>query len=81
VTGVPVVISPHGALPETCGDAALVADPSDASQFAEAVLRAATDDDVRGRLIAAGLERAAQYTWARTAELTDALLTALLGWN
>lgn len=80
-TGVPVVISPHGALPETCGDAALVADPSDGAQFAEAVLRAAGDDSVRTRLISAGLERAGRYTWARTAELTDALLTALVGWN
>jgi glycosyltransferase involved in cell wall biosynthesis len=80
-TGVPAVISPHGALPETCGEAALVADPGDGSQFAEAVLRAATDDDVRSGLIAAGLERAGWYTWARTAERTDALLTALLGWS
>jgi hypothetical protein len=58
-----------------------VADPSDGAQFAEAVLRAAGDDSVRTRLISAGLERAGRYTWARTAELTDALLTALVGWN
>jgi len=77
--GVPVVGSPHGALPETCGDAALIADPADTAAFAAAVLAAACDEDVRARLIAAGLARAGRYAWARTAELTDAAMTALLG--
>ena len=76
--GVPVVSSPHGALPETCGDAALVADPADAAAFAAAVLAAACDEDVRARLIAAGRKRAALYSWERTARDTDRSLRALL---
>jgi glycosyltransferase involved in cell wall biosynthesis len=76
--GVPVVSSPHGALPETCGDAALVADPADAAAFAAAVLGAACDEDVRARLIAAGRKRAALYSWERTARDTDRSLCALL---
>jgi glycosyltransferase involved in cell wall biosynthesis len=69
--GVPVVCSRAGALPETCGDAALMADPDAPSAFADAVLTAATDERERDRLTQAGLARAAMFPWARTAELTD----------
>jgi len=73
--GTPVVISPHGALPETCGGAALIADPGRAEEFADATLAASCDDGVRARLVAAGPARAAQFPWQRTAELTDRALT------
>jgi len=76
--GAPVVAAGRAALPETCGDAALLADPADPEAFAAALLRAATDDADRGRLIAAGHERAATFTWRRSAELTDAALAAAL---
>jgi glycosyltransferase involved in cell wall biosynthesis len=76
--GTPVVAANRTALPETCGDAALLADPSAAGAFAEALLRAATDDTERARLIAAGRERVAEFSWRRTAELTDAALGEVL---
>jgi hypothetical protein len=42
------------------------------------VLAAVSDERVRARLAEAGPERAALYSWARTAELTDrALETAV----
>jgi glycosyltransferase involved in cell wall biosynthesis len=73
-SGVPVVASDRGALPETCGDAALLTDPDDPDAVASAVLRAVADESERALLRAAGLERAAGFTWARTAVATDALL-------
>ncbi|HEY1274276.1 MAG TPA: glycosyltransferase family 1 protein [Thermoleophilaceae bacterium] len=76
--GTPVVAANRAALPETCGDAALLADPDDPAAFAGALIRAAQDDDVRARLASAGRERAARYTWRRTAELTDAAIGRLL---
>jgi glycosyltransferase involved in cell wall biosynthesis len=76
--GAPVVAAARGALPETCGDAALLADPDDPSAFAEAVLQAACDDEVRNRLIAAGQLRAASFPWSRTAVLTDAAIGELV---
>jgi glycosyltransferase involved in cell wall biosynthesis len=76
--GTPVVAADRTALPETCGDAALFADPGDPDAFAAALLRAATDDNGRARLIAAGLDRAAGFTWQRSAQLTDAALEAAL---
>jgi glycosyltransferase involved in cell wall biosynthesis len=75
--GVPVVAARSGALPETCGDAALLADPDDGEAIAEAVARAALADGERARLRAAGLGRARELTWERAAERTDALLARL----
>lgn len=72
-SGTPVVAARRGALPETCGDAALLVEPEPAA-FAEALLELATDEARREALINAGLDRAAAFTWDRTAERTDALL-------
>jgi glycosyltransferase involved in cell wall biosynthesis len=76
--GTPVVAADRTALPETCGEAALLADPEDGEAFATALVRAATDETERARLSAAGRERAGGFTWQRTAELTDAALAKRL---
>ncbi len=72
--GTPVVAADRAALPETCGGAALLADPDDGDAFAAAVLSAATDQTRRSELRAAGLDRARELSWERTATATDALL-------
>jgi glycosyltransferase involved in cell wall biosynthesis len=72
-SGTPVVAANRGALPETCGDAALVVEPED---FAEAAVAAATTE--AERLTKAGLERAARFTWERTARETDRAIGRLL---
>lgn len=73
--GVPVVAADRAALPETAGGAALLADPDDRVALAAALRRAVADDALRDRLRAAGLERAAVFTWARAARAVDALLS------
>ncbi len=75
--GTPVVAANRAALPETCGDAALLVDPDDPDEVATAVISAATDEATRTRLRSAGLRRAADNGWDRTARETDALLTSL----
>jgi glycosyltransferase involved in cell wall biosynthesis len=77
-SGVPVVASDRAALPETCGDAALLADPDDPEALAAAALTAATDGGRREALIERGLARAARFTWDRTARLTDEAVGATL---
>jgi glycosyltransferase involved in cell wall biosynthesis len=62
--GTPVVVNPDPALQEVAGDAAVYADPGDLA----AAIRRAIDE--RGRLVAAGLVRAAQFSWDKTARLT-----------
>jgi len=72
--GTPVVAAGAGALPETCGDAALLVEPGDAAGFADALIAAACDEQVRARLIETGRRRASEFSWTRTAKLTDALI-------
>ena len=66
--GTPVVAADRAALPETCGDAALLVDPDDGAALTRAVRIAATDVAAREAMRAAGLRRAAQFSWDRTAE-------------
>jgi glycosyltransferase involved in cell wall biosynthesis len=74
--GTPVVASNTTALAETCSPVALLVDPHDATAFADALHRLATDGDLREGLAIDSLARAAPFTWERTARETDA---ALLG--
>jgi glycosyltransferase involved in cell wall biosynthesis len=67
--GTPVVAADRAALPETCAGAALMADPDDADAFAAALLDAV--GPARERLVAAGHERAAVFSWERSARLAD----------
>lgn len=70
--GTPVVSSDRTALPEVCGGAALLVDPTDQAAIASAVLAAIGDTGLRER----GLARAAEFSWERTArELHAALPT------
>jgi glycosyltransferase involved in cell wall biosynthesis len=72
--GVPVVAANRAALPETCGDAALLVDPDEPDDVADALLRTTGDEGARQRLRADGLQRASQLTWSRTASESDAVL-------
>jgi glycosyltransferase involved in cell wall biosynthesis len=75
-SGTPVVAADRAALPEVCGGAALLADPDDPDAFADALLRAAGPE--HERLRAAGLERAAGFSWDRSARMIDRLVGELL---
>jgi glycosyltransferase involved in cell wall biosynthesis len=79
--GVPVVAAAAGALPETCGDAALLADPDDPAAFATAVLSCLDDEARAEALRSAGLERARAFTWDRTARELDAVVSEAAGWG
>jgi glycosyltransferase involved in cell wall biosynthesis len=73
--GVPVVAADRGALPEVCGDAALLVDPLDAEAVAAALERV-LDDPEPWR--AAGPPRAAPLTWASSAAAVDATMSRVL---
>lgn len=79
VRGVPVVTSNRSSLPEVAGDAALLVDPGDPAAIARAMRLVLEDPGEAGRLRAAGLTRAAEFSWARTAELTAASYARALG--
>ena len=66
--GCPVVTSHRGAMLEVTAGAAAYCDPEDTRSIADAILRAATDEPWRTRVIAQGLRRAADFSWTRYAE-------------
>jgi glycosyltransferase involved in cell wall biosynthesis len=68
--GTPVVTSNVTSLPEVVGDAALMVDPTDEAALAAAIRKSLTDEPLRERLRAAGLARAKQFSWERTAAET-----------
>lgn len=73
--GTPVIASRRGALPEVTGDAALLVEP-EAVPLADALGRVLDDPLLRERLREAGLARAAQFSWERTATETLAVYRA-----
>jgi alpha-1,3-rhamnosyl/mannosyltransferase len=60
--GVPVVATARGALPEVCGDAALLVEPDGAS-IAAGIERVLNDEDLAKRLRRKGPARAAHFEW------------------
>jgi glycosyltransferase involved in cell wall biosynthesis len=71
--GAPVVTSAGTAMEElVAGGAGLTVDPTDTDAIAAVLARVLDDDDLADELRAAGRARAAETTWAHTAELTVA---------
>ncbi len=68
--GAPVICSHASSLPEVVGDAALLCDPRDAGQLADALARVLSDPALRDTLRGKALARAKQFSWERTARET-----------
>jgi glycosyltransferase involved in cell wall biosynthesis len=68
--GTPVLCSTAPALKEIAGNAALTVDPDDVDGLARGMRDLVSDPELASRLSRAGLARAAQFTWERTAART-----------
>jgi glycosyltransferase involved in cell wall biosynthesis len=79
IRGVPVIASDVSSLPEVAGDAALLVAPDDVDGFASAITDVLGDPSVARRLALAGRERAAGFSWERTAAETVASYRLALG--
>lgn len=66
-SGIPVICSNQSSLPEVVGDAAMSLDPTDRDGWSAAIDALIGDEAARQRLRTAGLERAATFSWERTA--------------
>jgi glycosyltransferase involved in cell wall biosynthesis len=69
-SGVPVLTSRSSSLTEIAEGAAVLVDPLDEIAIADGIVALATDDALRATLRTRGLERAASFTWERTARET-----------
>jgi alpha-1,3-rhamnosyl/mannosyltransferase len=66
-TGVPVIVSNRGALPEVAGDAAQIVEPDDAAGFTAAMQHYLADTGAMMQAVERGLVRARHYSWDRSA--------------
>lgn len=76
--GTPVVAARAGAMPEVCGDAALLVDAESSGSFREAIL-AVLDDAALGQALSSrGHIRAGQLTWNHAGERLHAIISRIL---
>jgi glycosyltransferase involved in cell wall biosynthesis len=68
--GVPVMASNRSALPEVCGDAALLVDPEHSEALYDALDRLCRDQHLVQSLIERGSKRAAEFSWEKAVEKT-----------
>lgn len=68
--GVATITSNTSSLPEVAGDAALLVDPEDVGEIADALARVLTDPALAEDLRRRGRERAGIFSWAATARAT-----------
>jgi glycosyltransferase involved in cell wall biosynthesis len=68
--GAPVVAAKAASIPEVVGDAAILLDPYARDAWTNAIVDLVQSDTRRAPMREAGLRRASQFTWARTARVT-----------
>jgi glycosyltransferase involved in cell wall biosynthesis len=73
--GAPVVASNVSSIPGVAGDAALLVNPRQPREWAEAILRIRSNSTLREDLIRRGISRAAQFKWSDTARAMLSVLT------
>lgn len=73
--GVPVVTSKTSSCGEIGGSSALLIDPADFREIADAILKLITDENLKRSLVERGVDRAKEFTWAKTAESFVRLFT------
>ena len=77
--GLPVACSNATCLPTVVDGAAELFDPTDPAAMADAMARVWGDDRLRERLIADGRDRAARFSWDRSARMFRACYRRLGG--
>ena len=66
--GCPVITSNVSSLPEVVGDAAVLIDPLNTTELAQAMIKVLTDDELKREMSIKGINRAKLFSWERTAE-------------
>ncbi len=76
--GSPVITSNTSSLPEVTGDAALLIDPNNFLEMAEAMLKVIGDRTFRNQLITKGKEQSQKFSWNKTAQNTLKVYSSIL---
>lgn len=74
--GTPVIASNVSSIPEICGEKnAIYFDPENINDIAEKIYMLYKDADLQAKLIEAGLEHAAKFSWEKMAKKTFEIIT------
>jgi glycosyltransferase involved in cell wall biosynthesis len=68
--GTPVITSNISCLPEVAGDAAILVDPKEPEELANAMVKVLSNHSLQKEMIKKGMARAKEFTWRKTAEKT-----------
>jgi len=77
--GAPVACSNVSSLPEVAGESALLFNPESVTSMVETITRALQDETLRDALHQKSLDRAAAFSWQRTAHETLDLYRRVIG--
>jgi glycosyltransferase involved in cell wall biosynthesis len=66
--GTPVICSNVSSLPEMAGDAALLVDPRDVDDMADAIAQLMADEGLRRELVDRGFRQISKFSWQRSAD-------------
>jgi glycosyltransferase involved in cell wall biosynthesis len=67
--GTPVICSNRTSMPEVAGQSALIVDPYNTEDIAEAMQKIANDSSLRKNLSEKGIERSKDFSWDKTADV------------
>ncbi len=76
--GTPVITSNVSSLPEVVGDAAILIDPYEPAEIADAMRRVLTDEQLRADLRQKGLLRVKEFSWERSVQRVRAIYTEVI---
>jgi glycosyltransferase involved in cell wall biosynthesis len=72
--GTPVITSNLSSLPEVAKDAAILVNPYSVAEITDAMQQVGNDEGLRSHLRSAGLARASQFSWQKTAAMASEVL-------
>ena len=78
--GVPVVTSSASSLPEVIGDAGFGLEPDDPRQIGGSIIATIVQEELAADLREKGLNRAAEFSWEKTATETLMVYSRLMDW-
>lgn len=76
--GIPVIAGNRSSLPEVCGNAALLVDPVNSGELAQAIELLTQDENVREKLTLAGMAQARKFRWEDAVTKTISVYRELL---
>lgn len=76
--GTPVITSNVSSLPEVAGNAAIMVDPYNVDELAEAMWRALSQDSLKKEMVAEGLKQTRRFSWEKMARETLGVYKELL---